>query len=91
MSNKNGYTIIPPDLVQPGDTFKFIPNDGGAPLFAEVLEMLPGQNLVRIRQSGGETIWTYIRPPVGEVKFGRKEVVSANPPDIARAGPRSAR
>jgi hypothetical protein len=93
MPDKNGYTIIPPDLVQPGDIFKFIPVGEDAPLFAQVLEVLPGQNLVRIRRKGGESSWTYISPPAGEVTFGRKVTgpVSANPSDTARAGPRSVR
>jgi hypothetical protein len=77
MSSKNGYTIIPPDLVQPGDIFKFIPVDADTPLFAEVLEVLPGQNLGRIRRKGGAPSWTYISPPAGEVTFGRK----VNKPD----------
>jgi hypothetical protein len=71
MANRIEYVIVPADQVQPGDTYKFTPTQG-APIFGHVLAVLPRQNLCQIRGiNGGRSAWTYIKPPVGEVTFGR--------------------
>jgi hypothetical protein len=71
MKNRNEYAAIPADQVKPGDTYKFTPTQG-APIYAHVLDVLPGQNLCQIQgTNGGSPAWTYINPPVGEVTFGR--------------------
>ncbi len=72
-----GYNIISSDQVQAGDVYKFIPAMDGAPaLYADVLQVLAGPNLVQVHWwDDGRTVWTYIEPPAGQVAFGRKNGV----------------
>jgi hypothetical protein len=67
------WLIVPPDQVQPGDVYKFTPIGGSPMLYGHVMEVLPEQNLCQVRGlRGGPPMWTYIKPPVGEVTFGRQ-------------------
>ncbi len=72
-----GYKIISSDQVQAGDVYKFIPAMDGAPaLYADVLQVLTGRNLVQVRWwDDDRTVWTYVKPPAGQVAFGRKNGV----------------
>ncbi len=72
-----GYDIVSPDQVQAGDVYKFIPAMDGAPaLYADVLQVLVGHNLVQVQwRDDDRTIWTYIEPPAGQVAFGRENDV----------------
>lgn len=66
------YEIIPPEQVQPGDVWKFIPAGDGRPKFADVLQVLAEQDLIEIEyREGGGRAWTPIHPHKGEVIFGR--------------------
>ncbi len=74
----NGYNIVSPDQVRAGDVYKFIPaTDSTPPLYADVLQVLAGRNLVQVQWwDDGRTVWTYIEPPAGQVAFGRKNGVN---------------
>ncbi len=74
----NGYNIVSPDQVQAGDVYKFIPATDSTPaLYADVLQVLAGRNLVQVQWwDDGRTVWTYIEPPAGQVAFGRKNDVN---------------
>jgi hypothetical protein len=76
---RDTYAVIPPEAVQPGDTYKFQPANGGPPIYAAVIAVehtcptagAGGAGLVHIQRNGGPGVWTYIRPAVGVVSFGR--------------------
>ena len=72
------YLIVSPDRVQAGDVYKFIPAMDGAPaLYGDVLQVLAGRNLVQVRWwDDDRTVWTYVKPPAGQVAFGRKNGVN---------------
>lgn len=74
----SNYTIISPEEVQPGDTYKFIPAAGAPPIFAQVVAVRPEQNLVQIVKNNSLPVWTHIRPIKGQVFFGRPN--PNNPP-----------
>ncbi len=67
---KSTYQVIPPDQIRPGDIYKFIPANGAPPLFATVLSV--HHNLVQIQRGSSHPVFTPIKPPIGEVFFGRK-------------------
>jgi hypothetical protein len=68
---RDTYQVISPEAVQPGDTYKFQPANGGPPIYAKVIEVEHEAGLVHIAKNGGPGVWTYIRPAVGVVSFGR--------------------
>ncbi len=57
-----------------GDVYKFIPATDSTPaLYADVLQVLAGRNLVQVQWwDDSRTAWTYVEPPAGQVTFGRK-------------------
>ena len=71
------YVIVSPDQVQAGDVYKFMPAMDGAPaLYADVLQVLAGRNLVQVRWwDDDRMVWTYVKPLAGQVAFGRKNGV----------------
>jgi hypothetical protein len=71
MSARDAYQIIPPADVRAGDTYKFTPANGAPPIYAAVIAVEHELNLVQIAKNGGPGVWTYIRPAVGMVSFGR--------------------
>lgn len=74
----SSYTIISPEEVQPGDTYKFVPAAGAPPIFAQVVAVKPEQNLVQIVRNNSLPVWTHIKPVKGQVFFGRPS--KNNPP-----------
>jgi hypothetical protein len=73
-----GYNIVSSDQVQAGDVYKFIPAMDSTPaLYGDVLQVLAGRNLVQVQWwDDNRTAWTYIKPPAGQVAFGRKNGVN---------------
>jgi len=75
MSARDTYQVIPPADVRAGDTYKFTPANGAPPIFAAVIAVEHEAGLVQIARNGGLGVWTYIRPAVGTVSFGRVGMV----------------
>lgn len=71
MNARDAYQVIPPADVRAGDTYKFQPTNGGAPIYAAVIAVEHGAGLVHIGKAGGPGAWTYLAPRVGTVTFGR--------------------